>query len=109
MTTQEAAIIRLDRFHAERRQRLANAAEARGVRIVTAAKSEQHYAIDPHAPIAYAVSTERCACRQWGIYHFCEHLALLESELGFGMSPEDIGWPGEKTVNLTDLESLAAD
>ncbi len=94
----DATIHRFIRDHFERQHRLANQAEAAGVRIVILYRTDKHLAIDPLEPTAYAVNPERCSCSGFSLWGACPHHALLLSELGQLPDPEtEIGWPDERT------------
>jgi hypothetical protein len=94
MTPQQAPVLRHVRFHTGRRVALANEATRRGIRVVLLGTPGVHIAVEPHQPAGYTVTVDACTCKRWRAWHCCDHQALLQSELGYGASPEEIGWPG---------------
>jgi hypothetical protein len=101
----DVAAHRLLRDQVERLQRLTRQAEWAGACIVSLYRTDKHLAIDPYTQKAYAVNTEHCSCRDFGIWGACGHHMLLLAELGQLPDPaNEIGWPEEADKPLPTWE-----
>ncbi len=70
--------------------RLANQAEAKGVRILVDPRTGQHVATSASDPTrCYHVDVENgCTCRGYAVWQRCQHHALLLAELGLIPDPD---------------------